>query len=352
MTREYRQHVYKVPAGATEVILIRHGESMPARPGVSFPMVEGHGDPALHQEGHRQAEAVAARLGKERFDALYVTILQRTHQTMAPLAARLGMEPKVERDLREVCLGEWDGGLYRIKAAERDPVYLRAAEAQEWGHIHGAETNAQVHARVRAALDRLAAAHVDERIAVCVHGGIIGTVMAMATGSEPFAFLGAANGSIHRVVLHEGVNARYLDRLDLPRPFDLVAADLAFISLRLVLPALVPCLAPDGDALVLVKPQFELERGEVGRGVVRDPDKHARAIERVAHAAEELGLAPRGGAASAIAGAKGNREFFLWLGAGGHPPLAPAELARALLAGSYPPAAGEAGQSTDSKNTT
>lgn len=204
MAREYRQHRFELPPGAVDLTLIRHGESAPARPGESFPLCEGHGDPALHPDGRVQADQVADRLGEERFDALYVTILQRTHQTMAPLAARLGMETLVERDLREVFLGDWDGGLYRIKAAERDPVYLQAAEQEEWGLIPGAETNDQVRGRIRAAFDRLEAAHGDERVAACVHGGIIGAVMAMASGSRPFAFLGAENGSITRVVLHEG----------------------------------------------------------------------------------------------------------------------------------------------------
>ncbi|MEM7441313.1 MAG: histidine phosphatase family protein [Pseudomonadota bacterium] len=209
MAEEYRQHKFSYPKGAVDLTLIRHGESEPARPGESFPMVDGHGDPALHADGLVQAEAVGQRLGHERFDALYVTTLRRTHQTMAPLAKRLDMTPAVEPDLREVCLGDWDGGLYRIKAAQRDPLFVRSLEEHEWGHIPGAETTAQVFARVEAALARVLAAHADERIAICVHGGIIAAVMALATGARPFTFLGAENGSIHRFVLGpEGLRVR------------------------------------------------------------------------------------------------------------------------------------------------
>ena len=123
MTKEYRQHVFQVPPRAVDLLLIRHGESAAARPGESFPMVDGHGDPDLHENGRRQAEQVGARLAATPLAALYVTTLRRTHQTAAPLAARLGLTPLVEPDLREICLGEWDGGLYRIKAAEGAPSF-------------------------------------------------------------------------------------------------------------------------------------------------------------------------------------------------------------------------------------
>ena len=76
-------------------------------PGHPFPLVDGHGDPALAPEGEEQAERVGERLARLPIDAIYVTTLRRTHQTAAPLAARLGLRPMVEPDLREVHLGEW-----------------------------------------------------------------------------------------------------------------------------------------------------------------------------------------------------------------------------------------------------
>lgn len=198
---EARQHRFTPPKGAADLLLIRHGESMPAVRGQSFPMVDGHGDPALHPDGEAQAIAVGERLKTEPIKAIYVTTLRRTHQTAAPLAQALGMEPRVEADLREVCLGDWDGGEYRFRSADRDPAILRAMERQEWGEIPGAETTAQLHDRVERGLRRIAAAHPDELVAVVVHGGVIGALMSVATGAKPLAFMGAANGSISRIVV-------------------------------------------------------------------------------------------------------------------------------------------------------
>ncbi|MFT4624148.1 MAG: 23S rRNA (cytidine1920-2'-O)/16S rRNA (cytidine1409-2'-O)-methyltransferase [Myxococcota bacterium] len=116
-----------------------------------------------------------------------------------------------------------------------------------------------------------------------------------------------------RVVLHEGVNARYLDAL--PDPIDLVVGDLSFISLRLILPAIGRILRPEGEAVVLVKPQFEVGRDAIGHGgrVRSDADRDA-AIARVAHEAAEEGFTVLAGHDSGIAGAKsGNVEHFLHL---------------------------------------
>lgn len=202
MSREYHQTKFSPPPGAADLLLIRHGRTEAARPGESFAMKDGHGDPALHPEGEAQAVAVGERLKSDPISAIYVTTLRRTHQTAAPLAAHLGLTPRVEPDLREVHLGDWDGGLYRIKSAEKAPEFKRARERQEWGEIPGAETTAALQARVHAGLMRIAAAHPDERVAVVVHGGVVGAALALASGSQPFAFLGAANGSISRLVIH------------------------------------------------------------------------------------------------------------------------------------------------------
>lgn len=112
-------------------------------------------------------------------------------------------------------------------------------------------------------------------------------------------------------------NARFLAPADLPEPAQLVTADLSFISLSKVIPALAPLAAPGAEFLLLVKPQFELERGEVGRGgIVRDPALHRKAIERVRAAAEAAGLAVLGDRPSHVPGAEGNIEFFLYARAG------------------------------------
>ncbi|MGB7319064.1 MAG: histidine phosphatase family protein [Planktotalea sp.] len=198
---EVRQHRFTPPKGAADMLLIRHGETQAAVRGESFPLVDGQGDPALHPDGEAQALAVGERLKAEPIKAIYVTKMQRTHQTAAPVAAHLGLTPQVDRDLHEVFLGDWDGGEYRFRAASGDPAFLRAKERQEWGEIPGAETTAELQARVRAGLLRIAAAHSDELVAVVVHGGVIGAALAVATGSPAFAFHGAENGSISRLVI-------------------------------------------------------------------------------------------------------------------------------------------------------
>ncbi len=100
MPKVVRQARFRRPPGATEMFLVRHGESEPAVAGEVFPLVDGHGDPALAPEGREQAERVADRLAGQGVDAIYVTTLRRTHETAAPLAGRHGLEPRVERDLR------------------------------------------------------------------------------------------------------------------------------------------------------------------------------------------------------------------------------------------------------------
>jgi 23S rRNA (cytidine1920-2'-O)/16S rRNA (cytidine1409-2'-O)-methyltransferase len=118
-----------------------------------------------------------------------------------------------------------------------------------------------------------------------------------------------------RVVVLERINARTLQPDQLPagaRDFDIITVDVSFISLRQILPALVPLLRPDGDLVTLVKPQFEAGRGEVGKGgLVRDPAVHERVVAEVETAANALGLTRAGSTPSPIAGAEGNREFFL-----------------------------------------
>ena len=117
-----------------------------------------------------------------------------------------------------------------------------------------------------------------------------------------------------RVRVRERENARLLTRRALGEQVDLVTGDLSFISLRLVLPAVKEILRPGGDAILLVKPQFEVGKGEVGRGgVVRDEAKRRAALEQVKAAARELGFEVSGEAESPIQGPAGNREWLLWL---------------------------------------
>jgi 23S rRNA (cytidine1920-2'-O)/16S rRNA (cytidine1409-2'-O)-methyltransferase len=119
-----------------------------------------------------------------------------------------------------------------------------------------------------------------------------------------------------RVVVLERTNARGLTPAMLPETPDAVVIDVSFISLTLVLPPVVALVAPQATLVVLVKPQFEVGKGEVGKGgVVRDPAQRAAAVARVRAKAEGLGLVVRGEAESVLPGPKGNREVFLWCSA-------------------------------------
>jgi 23S rRNA (cytidine1920-2'-O)/16S rRNA (cytidine1409-2'-O)-methyltransferase len=115
-----------------------------------------------------------------------------------------------------------------------------------------------------------------------------------------------------RVVVQEGVNARYLTMADFPEKFDLAVCDASFISLTLLIPAVAPLLAPHGKVVLLVKPQFEVERGQVGKGgIIREPALHQAACDRVRAAVEAQGFRADI-IESPILGAEGNREFLLY----------------------------------------
>ena len=116
-----------------------------------------------------------------------------------------------------------------------------------------------------------------------------------------------------RVEVREKVNARYLDPNDFDDRFDIGVADVSFISLSLILPAMVPLLRPGASIVVLIKPQFEVGRHEVGKGgIVRDPAAQQRVVVEVSECAKSLGLEAAGVIESPILGADGNREFLGW----------------------------------------
>ena len=147
--RRFPQGRFRAPDGACELLLVRHGQSEDAVEGQEFARFQGHADPPLSALGREQAQRLASRLVTEHIDAVYVTSLRRTVETAAPLAAVTGHVPVVEYDLREIYLG----------------------------------------------------AHPDERVLVVVHGGVIGEVLAQASGSRAWAFIGADNASISHVVV-------------------------------------------------------------------------------------------------------------------------------------------------------
>jgi 2,3-bisphosphoglycerate-dependent phosphoglycerate mutase len=197
----YRQRAFAVPRDAIELIVIRHGASAALEPGESFELVEGHGDPPLAPEGREQALQVAERLHGEPLRALFVTPLRRTAQTAEPLVGATGLRPQVIEDLREVHLGEWEGGEYRRRMHERDPVAMQALMEERWDVIPGAESMESLGSRVAAGLDTMLAAIGPGGLGAAVlHGGVIGELCRQVTRSRPFAFIHADNCSITRIV--------------------------------------------------------------------------------------------------------------------------------------------------------
>ena len=117
-----------------------------------------------------------------------------------------------------------------------------------------------------------------------------------------------------RVVPIERQNVRYIKKDTIPEKVDLITIDVSFISLKKVIPAVLPLLNSRGEMVCLIKPQFEVGKGEVGKkGVVKDPEKHRRVVEEISAFARELNLFVKGVIESPILGQEGNREFFIYL---------------------------------------
>ena len=128
-----------------------------------------------------------------------------------------------------------------------------------------------------------------------------------------------------RVIVSERTNARYLQPADVPERIAVLTVDVSFISLRLLLPVLIRLLEPQADSVVLIKPQFEVGKGQVGKnGVVHDPQQHQQVLWDTLTAAQECGFGVRAAIASPLLGPKGNREFLahLQLGAAAMSPQA------------------------------
>ncbi|MEY2515288.1 MAG: 2,3-bisphosphoglycerate-dependent phosphoglycerate mutase [bacterium] len=200
--RTYPQRDYSRPPEAVEIVLVRHGASQAAVDGQPFELLEGQADPSLSADGERQAQAVARFLAQDPPAALFITPLCRTAQTAAPLAELTGLEPVVVPELREVHLGELDGGAFRIALHAGDPRIAEVFEQQRWDVIDGAERMEDFAARARAGIERIVASAPDgATVAAVVHGGVIGELCRQASGSRAFAFTHADNGSITRLMV-------------------------------------------------------------------------------------------------------------------------------------------------------
>lgn len=161
-----------------------------------------------------------------------------------------------------------------------------------------------------------------DRGAACIHAVDVG-----------YGQLAWSLQSDARVRVHDRTNIRELQPGDLGGDVDLIVADLSFISLTVVLPALARVCSPGGDMVLMIKPQFEVGRGNVGKnGVVRDPRLHAESVFRVCATAQELGWGTRALAPSPLPGPAGNVEYFCWLRTDAGPPEL-ADVQRAVAAG-------------------
>ncbi len=199
----FEQTPYELPPGATEILLVRHGASSPPLEGIPNPLVGGHSDPALAEAGRAQAELVAAGLRHEPISAIFVSTLRRTAETAAPLAAALDLEPIALADLREVFLGDFEGGEYRVRVARGDPVIKQVFEQEAWSAIPNAETFEEFGPRITAGVEEIVARVGPGRAAVAVlHGAVIGQLCRQATDSRPFAFVHADNGSVSRLIVN------------------------------------------------------------------------------------------------------------------------------------------------------
>ncbi|MEJ7844172.1 MAG: histidine phosphatase family protein [Acidimicrobiales bacterium] len=163
----------------TEVLLIRHGQSAAYVPGDA----DSH-DPPLSVLGRRQVAVLAARLAGRRIDAVVASDLVRAVETARPLAEDRDLEMVTRQDLREVDVGDWAGGEFRVRAAARDPEFLAFARAGRWDAIPGAEPDNDLRERVFAAVSGIAAAHPGGSVAVVCHTGVINAVLARWVDAE------------------------------------------------------------------------------------------------------------------------------------------------------------------------
>ncbi len=198
------QRRFTPPSGSTTIYLVRHGATQAAHPDRPFETRDGHGDPPLAAVGVDQARAVCARLEAEHalepFASVYVTSLRRTLETATPFLDATGLDGRLEADLREVHLGDYEGGVMRLKGAEGDPLVREVYTQERWDIIPGAETWDAFQGRCVAAIERIVGQNQGQRVLAFVHGGVIGAVLSHVTRSRNFAFVGADNSSISEIV--------------------------------------------------------------------------------------------------------------------------------------------------------
>jgi 2,3-bisphosphoglycerate-dependent phosphoglycerate mutase len=199
----FHQKPYELPPGATEIVMVRHGASAPPIEGIPNPLVGGHSNPALAEAGKAQAELMAEGLKDEPISAIFCSTLRRTAETAAPLAALTGFEPIPLEDMREIFLGDFEGGIYRIKTAEGDPVIKEVFAQEAWSAIPNAETFDHFGPRVTAGIEEMVRQVGPDKACVAVlHGAVIGQLCRQATDARAFAFVHSDNCSVSRLVVN------------------------------------------------------------------------------------------------------------------------------------------------------
>jgi probable phosphoglycerate mutase len=191
------QRALTAPPGAQEVLLVRHGAcDPPAADG----LIGGRSDPGLNERGRAEAVAVTRELAGAPVGAVFATPLRRTSETAAATAAGHRLEATVLDDLVEVYLGEWEGHGIHERGARGDEELVRVLREQRWELIPGAEPATEFAARVRRGVEQVADAAAEGSVAVAfTHSAVIAELCRQVTGSEPFAFLHNANGSLTRL---------------------------------------------------------------------------------------------------------------------------------------------------------
>jgi probable phosphoglycerate mutase len=195
------QRPFSAPSGAQEVVLVRHGAVTQPPAGDQQGPIGRQNDPPLDERGRDQAAAVARRLAEEPIGGVFLSPLRRATETAQPLLARWPGRPEMLDDLREVELGDWEHGELSRRAAVGDPHFVRVMLEQRWDLIPNAEPASEFATRVLRGLRDAASTSGPDTVAVVyTHSGVIAEACRQITGSRPFAFLNASNGSLTRVV--------------------------------------------------------------------------------------------------------------------------------------------------------
>ena len=313
----FRQFRFEAPPGATTVVLVRHGESAPAHPDRPFPLARRPRRPAA-RSGRRTPGGTARRSPRAR---THRRDLRDDIAAHAPDrgAARSADRPRPveEPDLREVFLGDWEGGEFRAAAAAADPIFQQIFEQERWDVIPSVELQNVFDERVWRGFQRIVAAHMPTSVVIVVaHGGVIGQLLHRVTGSRRFAFSGADNASISEIVAHPNASscgatttshtycrcstadARH-ETSDVPHPAVTAHArrqlDLHALARAAGSPGCSGCTPRSvrGDAVEVVEPPIPRERDAEGRAELRGKMRLPPPSSAVIHARRSRAKPPK-----------------------------------------------------------